>query len=272
MLLGVLNGCAWLDAKQRQVIYRPTPGLPADFAGLRAGDERYFLEVPQTGGARVALWWLPSADKNAPTLLYLHGTFRTLFHNLHKMEALREAGFSVLAVDYRGWGESTLITPSERSIVQDAEAVWAELQRREPRAAQRVLYGHSMGSGVAVHLASRRQAPADYGALILESSFTSFAELASEAGLLPRLIACISHERFDSLGKIKQINAPLLVIHGRLDNTVPVQLAQKLFMAANPPKQWLVLETGGHSDLNQVDPVQYQSVLRGFKNTYLPSP
>jgi pimeloyl-ACP methyl ester carboxylesterase len=265
------SGCAWLDKQQRRLIYRPTPSMPADFAGLRAGDERYFVTVPHTGPAaqHVELWWLPQTDPGAPTLLYFHGTFRTLAENWHKMDALREAGFAVLGVDYRGWGLSTPITPSEPTILQDAEVAWTELQRREPRAAQRVIYGHSMGSGVAVTLASRLRAPADYGALILESAFTRFSDVAREAGLLASLLLWFNHERFDSLDKISRIHAPLLMIHGNLDTTIPLSLGARLFAAANPPKQWLTVEGGAHSDLDQVGHTQYQATLQRFRNDYL---
>jgi pimeloyl-ACP methyl ester carboxylesterase len=265
------SACTWLDVQQRQLIYRPTPSLPTDFTGLRAGDEHYFITVAHTGPTpqRVELWWLPHADPSAPTLLYFHGTFRTLAENQHKLEALREAGFAVLGLDYRGWGVSTPITPSEQTILQDAEVAWAELQRREPRAAQRVIYGHSMGSGVAVDLASRLHAPADYGALILESAFTSFPDVAREAGLVARLLSWFNHERFDSLDKIARVQAPLLMIHGDLDTTIPLPLGAKLFAAANPPKQWLTIEGGAHSDLDQVGHAQYQATLQRFRCDYL---
>ena len=273
------SGCAWLDARQRQIIYRPTPGVPADFAGLRAGDERYFVKVPQATASndgdatnavqRVEMWWLPHADKNAPTLLYFHGTFRNLFQNVHKIEALRAAGFAVLAVEYRGWGLSTPITPSEQTILQDADVAWAELQRRESRTQRRVIYGHSMGSGVAVDLASRLRARLDYGALILESAFTSFSDVASEAGLFARLLVYLNNERFASLEKIARVQAPLLMIHGSADSTIPMRLGVKLFAAANPPKQWLAIESGKHSDLDQIGHAQYQTVLQGFMNTFV---
>jgi len=276
------SGCAWLDAKQRQIIYRPTQGVPADFVGLRSGDERYFVNVPQVatryaGNAgeaanaaqRVEMWWLPQADKNAPTLLYFHGTFRTLFENMHKIEALREAGFAVLAVDYRGWGLSTPITPSEQTILQDADVAWAELQRREPRAALRVIYGHSMGSGVAVDVASRLRAKTDYGALILESAFTSFPDLARETGYFAQYLVLFNSERFASLEKIARVQAPLLMIHGSADTTIPMRLGEKLFAAANSPKQWLTIEGGAHSDLDQIGHAQYQAMLHSFMNRYV---
>ena len=288
------SGCAWLDAKQRQAIYRPTQGVPADFAGLRAGDERYFVNLPPastrlliansnlgTPGAaektgetaqRIEMWWLPHADAKAPTLLYFHGTFRNLFDNARKIDSLRTAGFAVLAVDYRGWGLSTPITPSEQTILLDAEVAWAELQRREPRAAQRVIYGHSMGSGVAVDLASRLRGGTDYSALVLESALSSFSDVAREAGVLASLLALANNERFASVEKIGRVHAPLLMIHGSADTTIPITLGKKLFDAANPPKQWLVIEGGSHSDLDEVGKAQYQAALQDFIGKYLPRP
>lgn len=276
-LLLSLTGCAWLDTRQRQIIYRPTPGMPADFSGLRAGDERYFLPVlapaparptPQTEPAaptpQIEVWWLPHANPGAPTLLYLHGTFRNLFENLHKIDALRAAGFAVLAVDYRGWGLSTLLVPSETSILQDADRAWAELTRREPRASQRVIYGHSMGSAVAVDLASRLQGQRDYSALILESAFTSFADVAAEAGLTARVLLGLGQQRFDSMQKIRRINAPLLMLHGSADATIAPQLGHALFSAAPAPKTWVLMHGGGHSNLAQVDATLYQVTLRQF--------
>ena len=274
------SGCAWLDAKQRQAIYRPTQGVPADFAGLRAGDQRYFVNLPQSAAAdptpaalqRVEMWWLPHADKGAPTLLYFHGTFRNLFENAHKINSLRAAGFAVLAVEYRGWGVSTSITPSEQTILMDADVAWAELQRRELRPTQRVIYGHSMGSGVAVDLAGRLRAHADYSALILESAFSSFADVAREAGVFASLLALANNERFASIEKIGKVHAPLLMIHGSADTTIPITLGKKLFDAANVPKQWLVIDGGTHSDLDDVGKVQYQTALQDFKSKYLSEP
>lgn len=294
------SGCAWLDAKQRNIIYRPTPGVPADFAGLRATDERYFLTVPAdvespwlpapasavstnapsvtasitasaNTPAQIEMWWLPHADPTAPTLLYYHGTFRNLYQNLPKIDALREAGFTILAVEYRGWGRSTVIVPSEQTIVQDAQIAFEELKRREPRATHRVIYGHSMGSGVAVEIASKLKAPRDYAALILESAFTNLPDIAAQANFLGRLVSSFNNERFASVEKIVQVRVPLLMLHGAADKTVPVQLGQKLFAAANTPKVFVSFELGGHSNLQEVSKIGYQKALADFKLRFLTS-
>ena len=135
-LCAALGACAWLDEKQRQTALRPTPTQPAEVAAVRPGDERWTVPVAAAQGdeQRLALWWLPQADPQAPALLYLHGTFRNLYRNQPKINALRDAGFAVLAVDYRGWGDSTPIVPSEETINADARVAWAEMLRRQPLA------------------------------------------------------------------------------------------------------------------------------------------
>lgn len=273
LLLALLgsSGCAWLDAKQRQLIYRPTTGAPAEFTGLRVRDERYFVNVPNPQGPpqQLAIWWLPHASPDAPALLYLHGTFRNLFDNLHKIDALRGAGYSVLAVDYRGWGESSAITPSEATIMQDAGVAWAELKAHQPNGKKRAIYGHSMGSGVAVDLASHLSSPADYGGLVLESAFTSFTDVAHASGWLASLVNLVTRERFASIEKIGQVQAPLLMLHGMRDDTIPIQLGERLFAAAHSPKQWLAIDGAAHSDLDLVNPALYQATLKTFAATYL---
>lgn len=265
-----LSGCAWLDQQQRQLIYRPTPAHVDQTLQAPANTAFYFLNVDTPDvPAHLAVWWLPHAKAQAPTLLYLHGTFRNLEGNARKIQALQQAGFSVLAVDYRGWGQSSMLTPSEQTIMADARLAWSELVRREPRPRQRVIYGHSMGSGVAVGLASTLAFPQDYGGLILESAFTSFADVAREAGALARLLNLFNRERFDSIDKIDRVQAPLLMLHGEQDDTIPMVLGQRLFAAANPPKRWCSIKGAAHSDLDQINPSLYQATLQGFVAAYL---
>jgi hypothetical protein len=240
---------------------------------MQPGDSHYLVSLPNNNGAeRLAFWWLPNAQPNAPTLLYLHGTFRNLYGNQRKIESLRSAGYSVLAVDYRGWGESSPRIPSEQSILQDANIAWQELTKHQPDPARRVIYGHSMGSGVAVDLASRLNSPGDYGGLVLESAFTSFDEVARAAGWLARVLAWFTQERFDSAKKIGRIQAPLLMLHGKLDGTIPMVLGERLYAAANAPKRWVMIEGAAHSDLDLVAPDLYQRSLRDFAAVHLAPP
>ena len=275
MLSMSIGGCAWLSAKQSQFALRPTPGRPAGLADdnvlFRPGDVRWLVSVAPVEGAgaaqpdKLALWWLPHADPQAPTLLYLHGTFRNLYQNLTKIDALRAAGYSVVAVDYRGWGDSTAIVPTEASITADARVAFAELQSRQSDPARRVIFGHSMGGAVAVRLASTlhavRAGGTDYAALVLESTFTRLPDIAAQAGFWGRVAAAATTLEFDSLSRIGRVDAPLLMLHGTADRTVPVALGRRLRDAAPAGVQWVEIEGGTHSRLHSEAPEIYQQAL-----------
>lgn len=280
-----LSGCAWLDAKQRQLALRPTPSQPAVVAAaesnFRAADERFLLKIVSTTPhidkappeQTLAVWWLPQADPQAPVLLYLHGTFRNLYQNLPKINALRQAGFAVLAVDYRGWGDSSRIVPSEASINADVLVAWQELKKRAPNPGRRVIYGHSMGGAVAATLASQLRSEQDYGALILESTFTRLSDVAAEAGFWGSLAASLTTLEFDSLSKINRVDAPIWMLHGTADKTVPVQLGRRLRDAAPPQVRWLEFAGGSHSRLFSDAPELYQETMRGLTQSLSqPSP
>jgi uncharacterized protein len=281
-----LGGCAWLDTQQSRLALRPTPGrpasLPADDQLFRPGDERWLLPVPPmriasaaapapgTPPDQLALWWLPHPDPRAPALLYLHGTFRNLYLNLPKIQALRDAGFHVLAVDYRGWGDSTAIVPDEETIAADARTAWGELQRRQPQPGRRVIYGHSMGGAVAVRLASTLKWQHDYGALVVESSFSRMPDVAAQAGFVGRVAAGVTTLQFDALARMPQVDAPVLLLHGSADRTVPISLGRRLrdvALQAQPAPgcvRWVEFAGGSHSHLHDQFKDLYTDTFRSL--------
>jgi uncharacterized protein len=276
LLMSSLNGCAWLDTRQRTWIYRPTPGLLRDWQPITPRDEAIWLQQPASStrpdmpGHRLRALWIPSSKPHAPAVLYLHGTFRNVFQNRHKIASIHAAGFNVLAVDYRGWGESTPQLPSEATIMEDAELAWSELQRREPDAKRRIIFGHSMGSGVAVELAVRHQLPQAYGVVVLESALTSLPDVARDfGGFWGRLAASLTTQQFASIHKISQIAAPKWFLSGTKDRTVPPAHAQRLFDAAREPKQLIWFEGGTHSELNQEFAQRYRAVWQSVSKAVL---
>ncbi len=262
-----LSGCGWIDTRQRAAVYRPDRRVPPTFRGLSAGDESFSV-LSGSGVERgvLVMWWLPNADPNAPAILYLHGTFRNLYHNHPKMEALRTAGFSVLAVEYRGWGDSAAILPSEASIYEDTDLAWNELCRRQPRASRRVIFGHSMGTGAATYLADRlnQQASAQAALLVAESSFTRLIDVARSASAWGYPLAWFATQEFDSMTRIARVKIPVLFLHGALDRTVPIELGRRLFDAVQSPKEFVEFPEGTHSELHTEDSARYQRALRSW--------
>ena len=141
------------------------------------------------------------------------------------MSQLRRFGFSVFAIDYRGFGKSDGELPSEASVYEDARAGWQWLTAREPDASRRYIYGHSLGGAVAIDLAANLPGDAA-GAkgLIVESSFTSLSEVVSEMGYGWVPARMLLTQKFDSIEKIRQIRMPVLIVHGADDRYVPPRL------------------------------------------------
>jgi hypothetical protein len=168
-------------------------------------------------------------------------------------------------VDYRGWGDASAIVPSEASIVADAWQAWAELVRRQPQPGRRVIFGHSMGSAVAVTLASQLKHGQDYGALALEASFSRFPDIAGAAGFWGRVGAAITTLQFDSAARIGRVDAPIWMLHGDADKTVPIALGRRLRDAAPPGVHWVEFPAGSHSRLHQEDPARYLQAFRDLQ-------
>jgi pimeloyl-ACP methyl ester carboxylesterase len=263
-----LAGCAWIDTQQRAKGYRATPGTLADWRSITARDETFWLDMPpaqdetSTTPQHLRALWIPADLPAAPSVLYLHGTFRNVFQNRPKIAAIHAAGFSVLAVEYRGWGDSTSLLPSEQSIMEDAEVGWTELARRAPNADCRVIFGHSMGSGVAVELALRHRDPLAYGALVVESAMTSLPDMVRDYTTLGFLLAPLVTQQFASIEKIGSIGAPKWFLSGTADKTVPPQQTRRLYDAATGVKHLEMFEGGSHSGLHREFEQRYQSIWR----------
>src|SRR5450759_919116 len=156
-VMGVLTACgtAALQHEEERLTFRVVKEVPGWYAGLPDGVHEF--DIPVNHGAeaqRIHAWWWPAKNPNAPAVLYLHGTRWSLTGQVFRLEQLRDFGFSVLAIDYRGFGKSDGDVPSERTVYEDAHAAWDWLVARQPNPARRFIYGHSLGGAVAVDLAA----------------------------------------------------------------------------------------------------------------------
>lgn len=262
--LGVA-GCSGLDAWQREAIFAPQTGEQPWWREAPAGTEVFDLTLDD--GDKVRAWYLQAPRADAPAVLYLHGVRWNLNGNVFRIESWARMGYSVLAIDYRGFGASTPRLPSERSASRDAAAALAELARRQPDPAKRFVYGHSLGGAVAANLAGEPDRPA-FAGLIIESSFTSMADMVGTLkwGWLPGASLLVT-QPFDSARKLAALKMPMLFLHGTADQVVPHTMSDALYAAARnaPPalKRLVKIEGASHSGAVRSGAL-YETAVREF--------
>ncbi len=186
---------------------------------------------------------MPPSEAGAAVLVVFHGNAGHLGDRVSKLTSIIEAGFGVLFAGYRGYGGNPG-KPTEDDLTADARLLLDWLAAQGVPAERTVLYGESLGTGIAVKMAATRE----FAAVILESPYTSIAEVAqTHYWYLPAKWMVL--DKWDSMAHIGRIRAPLLVVHGARDKTVPTRFGRRLFAAAPEPKELFILEGGAHNDL-----------------------
>lgn len=268
MLLSLLTICAsaWLGLAallyfmQPRFVYFPSPELAYNPGNL--GLEYEELELRTADGVRIHGWLVPHVQTQR-TLLFLHGNGGNIGDRLDFIRTFHDMGLAVLMLDYRGYGRSEG-QPSEEGTYQDALAAWKFLtveRRIDPR--HIVIYGQSLGGGVATWLAEREAA----GALILDSTFTSVVDMARRHyPYLP--VSLLARIRYPSIERMPRIHSPVLFIHSKTDEIVPYELGRTLFAAANEPKSFLEIH-GGHNDGYFVSMDAYARGIAAFLEKHL---
>ena len=275
----VVAGCAQLAEKERELTFRVVPGTASWFDGLPAGVQEFDLVVDADGKPqRIHAWWWPAAMQHAPAVLYLHGTRWNLTGQTSRIDRLHAFGFSVLAIDYRGFGKSDGDLPSEQTVYEDARVAWDRLTELQPDANKRFIYGHSLGGAVAIDLAARlSEAAAQAGTpvpahgLIVESSFTTLADIA-RAVTSPLLPVFLLSQKFDSLAKVHELRMPVLFVHGAGDSYVPSRFSQELYQAAPEPKKLLLVDGATHNNCMRVGSAEYLAAIHELFSLEAPAP
>jgi fermentation-respiration switch protein FrsA (DUF1100 family) len=224
---------------QRRFIYFPDPlrTLPAA-AGLPDVSER-IIATPD--GEKIIAWY-GKARAGEPTLLYFHGNGGALELRNERIRKYLDRGRGMFMMSYRGYSGSTGL-PSEAANVADAKLAYEALIKEGVAPENILLYGESLGSGVAIQVAAERKV----AGLILDSPYTSIAELAQQ--LYPWLpVGLLLEDRYDSIRHIGDVHAPLFILHGEADDIIPVAMGRRLFEAANEPKEINTLPGAGHAD------------------------
>ncbi|MGE4336457.1 MAG: alpha/beta hydrolase [Pigmentiphaga sp.] len=257
------GGYLALDRWQRGLIFSVELGEQRWWREAPAGTDVFDLTL--ANGDTVRAWFLAQDDPAAPTVLYLHGSRWNLNGSVFRMERWHRLGFSVLAIDYRGFGASTPRLPSQRSATEDALAGLDELARRQPDPQRRYVYGHSLGGAIAAQLAALSKRP-EFSGLILESTFTHVRDMLplTRWGHLPGLAGLVT-QPFDTQAALRQYDGPLLLLHGSGDRVVPVAMSDALY-AGLPPgaalRQHVVIEGASHSGAGRYR--EYDEAVLGF--------
>lgn len=224
---------------QRRLIYFPdTQRISPASVNLPEVEERV-LETAD--GARVLVWF-GRAKAGYPTLLYFHGNAGSFEFRQERIRRYMARGYGIYMMTYRGYGGSSG-SPSERNNVADGKLAYQSLVAEGVSPDDIIVYGESLGSGIAVQLAASERV----GGLMLDAPYTSLVDVAEE--VYPYLPArLLMTDRYETMDYIGQVTAPLLVMQGENDEVVPIAMGRAVFAAANEPKTLRTFPGAGHSD------------------------
>jgi fermentation-respiration switch protein FrsA (DUF1100 family) len=242
LLVGVVVYLALLAVMyfaQRSLMYFPETlrTAPAQ-AGLPEAEE---VVLDTADGERVIVWHIaPRGDQ--PVVLYFHGNGGALRYRVDRYRALTQDGTGLVLLSYRGYAGSSG-KPSEDGLIEDARAAYAFATQRHP-AARVVIWGESLGSGVAVAIAAEKKV----ARLVLEAPFASAVSVA--ASVYPFVpVRFLMKDQFRSDLRIRNVKVPVLIVHGDRDTVIPIESGERLYSLIEGPKRFLRVPGAGHEDL-----------------------
>lgn len=241
-----------LGMMQKHLMYFPDAArfIPSEWA-LK---ELEPIVTHTADGLSITSWYRPAQAVMKYTVVFFQGNAGHLGYRNYKIRPWLDAGYGVVMVGYRGFGNAG--SPSEEGFYNDSRSVIDELNRRGIKDKAMVFYGESLGTGVATQMATEH----DVAGLILESPYTSVPDVgANRYPMVP--VHLLLLDTYNSLEKIKDVHAPLLLLHGELDQVVPIRFGKQLFAAANEPKQAEYVPDAGH---NNVYNLRVQQIVLNF--------
>src|SRR5215213_1420547 len=245
--LAVIVGCVafffglrWLESL---MTFRPERMSAQELKSPSDGAEAVAFD--SVDGTHLTGWFFASRLRPATgTVIFFHGNGGNITNIGWMGQRFAKRGFNVLLFDYRGYGASEGVAADEADLFADGWAAVTYVRKgREIPPDQIILYGQSLGTAVVADVASREK----FGAVVLESGFSSASSLASSAlPWLPRWLHFLGRNRFESDRKLARVRSPILIAHGDPDGTIPTAEAHLLFAAANEPKELLIVPGAGH--------------------------
>jgi fermentation-respiration switch protein FrsA (DUF1100 family) len=255
--------CLGVYGAQRYLVFEPDRTLHATPADYSFPVRDVSIVVPGEPQRTLHGWWIPATNPRAKVVLYLHGNDGNVSTCMDGIAPLRELGYSVFMIDYRGYGASGGGFPSESGVYKDAQSAWDHLVHdRGMDPANLFIYGHSLGGAIAIELALRHPEAAG---LVVESSFTSISDMArleARYALLP--VNLFLNQRFDSLAKVGHLRLPVLYIHGTADEIVPFEMGKALYDATPFARDFVAVPAGRHEDNAAVGGAGLRSAISHF--------
>lgn len=240
LLAAYLVLVAGLFLFQRSLMYHPSAGLQTPAAHGVPDMQR--ITIQSEDGLTLAAWYKPATD-DRQTMLYLHGNAGHIGYRAGKVRPYLDAGYGVLLLSYRGFGGNPG-NPTEDGLYQDAAAALSYLAAQNLALSNTVVYGESLGTGVAVELAQNKP----LSAIVLEAPFTSISAVAAQHFFYVPARYLV-RDRYDSASKIAALKAPILFIHGDRDRTVPQKFGRALFEKAPDRREFFDVTGAGHNNL-----------------------
>ena len=204
------------------------------------------VKLKTEDGLELTAWFMqPNPARDGHTVLLFHGNAGHIGHRVEKFRRILEAGYGFLFLEYRGYGGNPG-KPSEMGLHTDARAALDFLAGREIPREKVILYGESLGCGIAVRAATKHH----FSAVILEAPYTSIADVAQrQYWFLP--VRWLVRDRYDTLGIINRVTSPVVVMHGEQDEIIHVSFGKRVFEAAPEPKIAWFFEGAGHNNLTE---------------------
>ncbi len=226
---------------QRSFIYFPFDVLPSP---AQAGvPEMQVVTLQTEDGLKLTAWYRAPTQPGLPTMIYFPGNAGHIGYRGPLVKPFLDEGYGVLLVTYRGYSTNPG-TPSEAGLYQDARAAISFLQQHGVSDSYLVLYGESIGTGVAIQIATEYPV----AALILQVPFTSLGAVGQfHYSFLP--VKWLLRDQFNSLEKVKKIRSPTLVLHSTHDTIIPIEITKELYEALPSPKEIVSVPNSGHNDL-----------------------
>ena len=227
----------FIYTNQRNLLYHPTENNYLDDT-IQFNYEEVFIEVEKN--LKLKSWFVKKDLKKFKTLIFFHGNAGNLLNRVHKINKLNNLNLNILIISWRSFSGNTG-EPTELNLYNDANKAVEWLNNKGVKSENIILYGESLGTGVAVEIGQSNK----FNSIILESPYTSMEKAAKiYYPYLP--VKFLLKDKYDSEKKIKNIKTPILIMHGKKDNIVPFHMGKKLFETANKPKKFLQIEEDDH--------------------------